>query len=223
MNIVLELKDVHKRFAGAESDVLSGVNLAIAAQESVAILGPSGSGKTTLLQIAGLLDTPTSGSVHVGGNLCSGQSERHLTRIRREFIGFVYQFHNLMPDMTALENVMLPMMIMRRNALDSRIKASRVLQMLGIGPEKFDRKPKALSGGENQRVAIARAFVKNPRILLADEPTGNLDEENASVVANLLLQLANEYGTASLIITHNEQLARKLDRFLLLQDKKLVG
>ena len=222
---VLELRSVSKNYVslGNVTEVLSDVSMILNKNESAAILGPSGSGKTTLLQIAGLLDCCTSGEVIINGVNYANSKEKDLVVVRRESIGFVYQSHCLIPEMTAIENVMLPLAILRQNKSSARKRAEDILFRLGIESAQQNRRPIELSGGEGQRVAIARAFVTRPALLLADEPTGNLDGAKADVVFNLILELSREYGTAALIITHNEYLAKKLDRTMTIRGKHLVS
>ena len=211
-SLALSLRDVRRRFhqGEAELDVLRGVDLDLPAGEVRALVGPSGSGKSTLLQIAGLLEHPDSGDVVLAGQSCSGLNDAARTRIRREKLGFVYQFHHLLPEFNALENVVLPQMLAGRSRPEAEKRAASLLASLGVG-ERASHRPARLSGGEQQRVAIARALANRPAVLLADEPTGNLDEETADSVFNMLITTIREEGSALLVATHNPDLARRTD------------
>jgi len=191
--------------------VLRGVNLTLQAGEVVALVGASGIGKTTLLYILGALDRPTAGRVRFGGEDLFARSEAGLARFRRQEIGFVFQFYNLLGEMTALENAMLPALLLRKSAREARALAAEALQAVGVG-DRLGHRPGELSGGEQQRVAIARALINAPRLILADEPTGNLDPKTSEVIYDLFLRLQAERGIAFLIATHNQELARKADR-----------
>ncbi len=212
MNNVLELQAVSRTYAQGELsvEVLRELNMALPAGKIAALTGPSGSGKTTLLQIAGLLDMPSSGSVWIAGKQAHTLSEAERTRTRNQHIGFVYQFHHLLAEFSALENVMLPQLMAGTGWADAQSHAQALLDMVGLQPRAAHR-PSELSGGEQQRVAIARALANNPALILADEPTGNLDEENADIIFALLLSLAREHGTTALIATHNLDLAARMD------------
>ncbi len=205
----------------AEVSVLSDATLSIAAGEVVALVAPSGAGKSTLLHIAGLLDSPSSGRVRIGGAAAEGSSERARTRLRRDAIGFVYQFHHLLPEFSAVENVALPQRAagVARGAAEAR--ARELLEAVGLGA-RLAHRPAELSGGEQQRVAMARALANRPRLLLADEPTGNLDPETAGQVFGMLLGLVRETGLAALIATHNPELAARMDRTLRLAGGRVV-
>jgi lipoprotein-releasing system ATP-binding protein len=209
------------RTGGAEIAVLNGVDLDLRQGEIVALVGPSGAGKSTLLHIAGLLEQPDSGVVLIGGRDCSGLSEEERTLLRRRELGFVYQFHHLLPEFSALENVMLPQMIAGAARRRAREKAMALLDRVGLGPRSGHR-PARLSGGEQQRVAIARALANDPKILLGDEPTGNLDHATGESVLSGLLDLVRHGGLAALIATHNIDLAGRLDRIVALADGKLA-
>ena len=200
--------------------VLSALNLEIKKGELVALVGPSGSGKTTLLQIAGLLDNPSDGRVVMNGQDMSKANDSERTLARRSHIGFVYQFHHLLPEFTALENIMLPQMIGGVRPQEAKEKAHMILADLGLS-ERVSHRPAKLSGGEQQRVAIARAMVGAPSLLLADEPTGNLDPETADVVFALFIKQAKERGLSALIATHNPELAKRLDRTVRLEGGQL--
>ena len=208
----LSLRDIRRRFhqGEIELDVLRGVDLDLPAGEVVALVGPSGSGKSTLLQIAGLLEHPDGGEVVLAGEACSGLNDTARTRVRREKLGFVYQFHHLLPEFNALENVVLPQMLAGHSKSDASDRAMSLLTSLGVG-ERASHRPARLSGGEQQRVAIARALANRPAVLLADEPTGNLDEETAAGVFSMLVATIREEGSALLVATHNPELARRTD------------
>ena len=215
----LSLDNIRKHFVmgGQDLHVLSGATLKIEAQEVVALLGPSGAGKSTLLHIAGLLDKADEGAVMINGQTCTSLSDTERTRIRRSTIGFVYQFHNLLPEFTALDNVALACMINGKSQRKARQRAEELLARLGLG-ERLNHMPSQLSGGEQQRVAIARALANHPKILLADEPTGNLDEATADKVFDELINLAREEQVAALIATHNNRLAERMDRRIVLHN-----
>jgi lipoprotein-releasing system ATP-binding protein len=214
----LELKNVTRVFhqAGVDLNVFHDISFRLAPGEIVALVGQSGAGKSSLLHIAGLLEAPTSGEVLIVGQAASRLSERERTTIRRETLGFVYQAHHLLPEFSALENVAMPRRIAGESARDSEGEAKRLLGEVGLS-ERLTHRPAQLSGGEQQRVAIARALGNAPRILLADEPTGNLDPQTADAVFNMLIALVRAEGLAALIATHNYALAQKMDRTLLLQ------
>jgi lipoprotein-releasing system ATP-binding protein len=215
----LRLARIERRFRQGDRwlEVLRGVELTLAPGEIVALVGPSGSGKSTLLQIAGLLEHPNGGDVHVGGRPCGSLPDAERTRIRREKLGFVYQFHHLLPEFSALENVMLPQMLRDIDRRRARERARELLRTLGLA-ERESHRPARLSGGEQQRVAIARAMANRPTVLLADEPTGNLDEETARMVFGALVTAAEETGAALLVATHNAELARHAHRILRLHN-----
>jgi lipoprotein-releasing system ATP-binding protein len=219
MSNVLSLKDITRTYTQGDTSlkVLNGLNLDIKKGEVVALVGPSGCGKTTLLQIAGLLDTPNSGEIIIAGEGLSGASDAKRTLARRAHLGFVYQFHQLLPEFSALENVVLPQMIAGGSKADAEKKAKALLESLGLGARTAHR-PAKLSGGEQQRVAIARAVANDPVLLLADEPTGNLDTHTAEQVFTLLLKMAREKGVAALIATHNPALASRMDRTIRLEE-----
>src|SRR5215831_18941109 len=221
-NLVLELRDVRRifRLAGTELRVLNGVDFALRPGEIVALVGPSGAGKSTLLHVAGLLERPDGGVVLIGGENCGGLSDERRTLLRRSEIGFVYQFHHLLPEFSALENVMLPQMIAGVARSRARGKAAELLDRVGLA-SRVRHRPALLSGGEQQRVAIVRALANDPRILLADEPTGNLDHATGDSVLGTLLELVRNTGLAALIATHNLELARRLDRIVALEDGRL--
>ncbi|MDR2777835.1 MAG: ABC transporter ATP-binding protein [Rickettsiales bacterium] len=222
--VVLEVKGVTKSYreaSGGPIGVLDTVSFSIERGEMVSFMGPSGSGKTTLLQICGLLDRADSGDVEIGGTSTCHLSERRLTEIRKKNIGFVYQMHHLFPEFSAIENVELPLLIGGASKKSAEKSASEVLERLGMLERRISM-PSELSGGERQRVAIARAVVTRPAIVLADEPTGNLDSENSGKVMNLLLETLRTYGTGMLIVTHNWELSRSTDRTLIIENRKIL-
>ncbi|SBV95729.1 outer membrane-specific lipoprotein transporter subunit; ATP-binding component of ABC superfamily [uncultured Alphaproteobacteria bacterium] len=213
MSEVLVLDGVVRRFVqgGATLNVLADANLRVRAGEIVALVGPSGSGKSTLLQLAGLLERPDEGEVSIDGRACGGLGDAERTRLRREALGFVYQQHHLLPEFSAIENVIVPQMIAGVSRVAAKARAAELLGRLGLG-ERLDHRPGQLSGGEQQRVAICRALANAPRLLLADEPTGNLDPETSEAVFAELLGLVRDEGLAALIATHNPELAGRMDR-----------
>ena len=202
-------------------EVLAGASADIHAGEAVALVGPSGAGKSTLLHIAGLLETPDSGRVIVNGRDCSGMNDNERTRVRRVEMGFVYQFHQLLPEFSALENVVMPQMIAGCGRKEAAERARELLTSLGLAA-RVDHRPAELSGGEQQRTAIARALANGPRLILADEPTGNLDPHTAEHVFDELIRLIHTTGVAALIATHNLVLAGRMDRILRMEDGGLV-
>jgi lipoprotein-releasing system ATP-binding protein len=219
----LRLEQLQRSYAQGSRviEVLSGATASFYAGEAVALLGPSGAGKSTLLHIAGLLEQPDSGTVLIDGVDCGSLGDAERTRMRRTEIGFVYQFHHLLPEFSALENVMLPQLILGLTRSEAESRATQLLEALGLG-ERGDHRPAQLSGGEQQRVAIARAVANGPKFLLADEPTGNLDPHTAARVFDQLLSLVRQSGVAALIATHNLDLAARMDRTLRLVDGVLV-
>jgi lipoprotein-releasing system ATP-binding protein len=220
---VLELVGVRRSYkgGGAELEVLRDANLTIRAGEMVALVAPSGAGKSTLLHLAGLLENPTSGTVRIGGQDCSRLDDAARTAMRRGNIGFVYQFHQLLPEFSALENVMIPQMIAGVSRKLARQRAADLLGQVGLA-RRLNHRPARLSGGEQQRVAIVRAIANSPKLLLADEPTGNLDPGTADSVFASLMQLVRTTGLAALIATHNHELAHRMDRIITLRDGRLV-
>ena len=219
----LELKNIYRSIKqGSQTlEVLKGINLDIEKGEVIALIGPSGSGKSTLLQIAGLLEKPTKGEIYLDGQKCSKLGDAMRTALRRDYLGFVYQYHNLLPDFDASENVMLPQMIAGIKPKIAREKAEWLLSRLGLA-KRFKHRPAELSGGEQQRVAIARALANTPKLLLADEPTGNLDPRTSEIVFAELLTIVRETGLSALIATHNHDLANQMDRKVQLEDGKLI-
>ncbi len=218
----LELDGVQRTFVQGDTrlPVLRRIDLTVSEGETVALIGPSGSGKTTLLQIAGLLDPPDSGEVRICGESASGLSDRKLSAMRARHLGFVFQFHQLLPEFSARENLVIPQLVTGRPKREARRRADALLAMVGLS-NRASHRPARLSGGEQQRVAIARATANGPRLLLADEPTGNLDETNGRLVIRTFLELAREAGVAALVATHNIGLARQLDRIVRLEDGAL--
>jgi lipoprotein-releasing system ATP-binding protein len=217
--IVAEMRDVRRSFTQGDVtiEVLRGVNLAIREGELVALLGPSGTGKSTLLQALGLLEGGFTGSITIDGEEMRDAGTDRATLVRRDKLGFVYQFHHLLPDFDALENVTLPQLIAGAELADARERAASLLSTLGLG-QRLEHRPAKLSGGEQQRVAVARALANKPRLILADEPTGNLDENTADIVLGEFMTLVREQGSAAVVATHNERLAAKMDRIVRLHD-----
>ena len=222
--IVLGLSGVVRTFQQGRTrlEVLRGVDLDVAEGEIVALVGPSGAGKSTLLHVAGLLETPDSGQVRVCGLSCAAMGDEARTGLRRHNIGFVYQYHHLLPEFSARENIVIPQMIAGMRRGEARARADTLLQWMDLSA-RADHRPGRLSGGEQQRVAIARALANAPRLLLADEPTGNLDPATAADVFSVLLELVRGAGLAALVATHNTDVAARLDRTVRLQDGILVA
>jgi lipoprotein-releasing system ATP-binding protein len=221
--VALSLTGIERRFkqGGKVLQILTGASAELRTGEAVALVGPSGSGKSSLLHVAGLLERPDAGQVIIGGRDCAKLSDRDRTRVRRSEIGFVYQFHHLLPEFSALENVIIPQMINGHSRKDASARALASLTTLGLG-ERADHRPAQLSGGEQQRVAIARALANEPAVLLADEPTGNLDPTTSERVFAELLDLIQNSGLAALIATHNMDIAKRMARVLTLRDGKLI-
>ena len=216
---VLECRNVVREFSEGNSklQVLRGVNLVVRPSERLAIIGASGSGKTTLLQIMGGLDDPDDGGVLVNGAPMHGTNEKAKGDLRNKYIGFIYQFHHLLPEFTAQENVAMPLLIRREPKPDALGKARDLLGRVGLG-ERLTHKPGELSGGERQRAAVARALITRPQLVLADEPTGNLDAGNGEHVLKLMLELNEELHTSLIIVTHDHSIAERMDRILVLED-----
>lgn len=217
---MIEVKDIHKSFGNLH--VLQGVSLTINSGEIVSIIGKSGAGKTTLLQIIGTLDRPDSGSVTIGGTDFLRLGEKDLAAFRNTHIGFIFQFHQLLPEFTALENVMMPALIHRDNSRDARMRAEQLLTDLGLAG-RLSHKPNELSGGERQRVAAARAMMMNPDVILADEPSGSLDETNKRELHALLQHMRTKFGQTIVIVTHDKELAAISDRIIELKDGKVLS
>jgi lipoprotein-releasing system ATP-binding protein len=215
----LSLRDIKRTFVQGDRrlEVLKGITLDLKPGEIVALVGQSGSGKSTILHIAGLLERPDEGDIVVDGKSAGTAGDRERTVMRRQFLGFVYQYHHLLPEFSAIENVMLPQMLNGRSRAEARRRATELLAMVQL-KERADHRPGRLSGGEQQRVAIARAVANAPRVLLADEPTGNLDSSTADAVFRQLLGLVRDTGMAALVATHNPDLAARMDRTVTLKD-----
>lgn len=217
---MIRVEEIYKSFGSL--NVLQGVSLSIERGEIVAIIGKSGAGKTTLLQIIGTLDKPDSGRVMIGGTDVLHLNERALAVFRNKHIGFIFQFHQLLPEFTALENVMMPALIHKDDDHDARVRAQRLLTDLGLA-ERMGHKPNELSGGERQRVAAARAMMMNPDVILADEPSGSLDEANKHELHALLQDMRSRFGQTIVIVTHDKELAAIADRIIELKDGKVKG
>lgn len=219
---VLRCAGVQRRFTEGDNvlEVLRGVDLSIERGERIAIVGASGSGKTTLLQVLGGLDAPDGGSIHIAGEDLSAMSDRARGDVRNRHIGFVYQFHHLLPEFTAAENVAMPLLIRRASRTESMALAAQLLERVGLG-QRLSHRPSQLSGGERQRAAVARALITRPALVLADEPTGNLDQDTGQQVLSLMLELNQEYGTSLVIVTHDSRVAGSMDRELTLEQGQL--
>ena len=220
--LVLDGVERTYQFGGHRLEVLRGTSLSIETGELVGLIGPSGSGKSTLLHIAGLLEWPDGGDVRVSGRSCQGMNDKERTLVRRNEIGFVYQFHHLLPEFSALENVMLPLLISGTRRSIARRRAREWINAVGLSERQFHR-PARLSGGEQQRVALARALANEPRILLADEPTGNLDVQTSGEVFDLLISLIRATKLSALVATHNLDLAARMDRIVRLEEGRLTS
>ena len=219
-NPIILLKNITKTFKGLDAPVLSNLNLQLNKSENIAISGVSGSGKSTLLHLMAGLDYPNSGSVYLNNENIGSLSQNDLSIIRNQLIGFIYQSHHLLPDFSALENVLMPLLIRGGKYQNNHNKAIKILKKLGLS-NRLDHYPHQLSGGERQRVAIGRALINEPQIILADEPTGNLDRSNAKVVFDLFINLAKEYGSSIVLVTHDPELARKMKKIYHLSAGKL--
>lgn len=224
MSKALELIDVHRTFNAGKANevmVLEGVNLSLDKGEVVALVAPSGAGKSTLLHIAGLLDSVDTGTVIIDGETVAKKREKLRTRLRRNNVGFVYQFHHLLPEFTAVENIVLPQLAAGVSKAAARERSEYLLEKVGLS-DRMTHKPTQLSGGEQQRVAFCRALANGPKILLADEPTGNLDPDTADLVFEVLLELVRDTGMSALIATHNHELAKRMDRVLHMDHGKVL-
>ena len=219
---VIQCQNVGKTYddGSLKVEVLRNIDFQVASGEGIGIIGASGSGKSTLLHILGGLDQPTSGEVKIQGQGLNSLSQVAIGRLRNRHLGFVYQFHHLLPEFSALENVMMPLLVARKSRAEAQAAAAEILEKVGLGSRKTHR-PGELSGGERQRAAIARALVTKPDCLLADEPTGNLDRKNATHALEMMLELKRELGTALIVVTHDEQLAKRFDRVLTMDDGSL--
>ncbi|MBT6211627.1 MAG: ATP-binding cassette domain-containing protein [Woeseia sp.] len=219
---VLECRAIVRRFREGDStlEVLSGADLVVRPAERLAIIGSSGSGKTTLLQIMGGLDEPTSGAIEINGQSIRNLTEAAKSALRNQYIGFIYQFHHLLPEFTAQENVAMPLLIRRDNRAIAMQQSAALLERVGLG-ERLEHKPGELSGGERQRAAVARALITRPKLVLADEPTGNLDAGNGGHVLQLMLELNQELQTSLVVVTHDHSIAAQMDRILVLEEGKL--
>ncbi len=223
-NSFLRLSGVHRHYGEGATQVrvLDAADLTVESGELVALVAPSGAGKSTLLHLCGLLESPQSGEVEIVGNRTSQLNDRGRTQLRRNTVGYVYQFHHLLPEFSALENVSMPQLIAGKTPAEASVRSQELLDLLGVGPRATHR-PAELSGGEQQRVAIARAAANHPRVILADEPTGNLDPTTSDVVFEALKGLIRTEGAAALIATHNYDLARRADRIVTIKDGKVVA
>lgn len=217
--MMIRCRDIHKSFGTLE--VLRGIDLDIARAEVVTIVGPSGAGKTTLLQILGTLAAQDTGTVEIDGQMVGGLRSSELVRLRNEKMGFVFQFHHLLPEFTALENVMIPALIGRKSRAAAQSRAAELLEMLGVG-DRAAHKPAEMSGGEQQRVAVARALVNNPAVIFADEPSGNLDSANREELHRLFFELRDRFGHTFVIVTHDTELAAMSDRRIFMRDGLIV-
>ncbi len=218
-DVVLRLEGVSRYYKDLQ--ILQPSDFALRRGETTALLGPSGSGKSSLLHIAGLLEAPSGGEVFIGGAATSKLDDAAKTRLRRDYLGFVYQFHHLLPEFSALGNVALPQLIRGKKREDAEMEAARLLTAMGLG-ERLHHQPGQLSGGEQQRTAIARALANHPKVLLADEPTGNLDPKTSARVFDALLEIVRAEELSALIATHDSRLARRLDRVIVIRDQRLV-
>ena len=224
-NPILQLRDIYKSYnAGRpnEVNVLQGINLELAAGETCALVAPSGAGKSTLLHIAGLLDVPDRGSILLNGAEIAAKNDAQRTTLRRRDIGFVYQFHHLLPEFNAIENIVLPQLADGKTDRAARKRAGELLEMVGLS-HRANNRPSQLSGGEQQRVAFCRALANNPQVLLADEPTGNLDQSTSDHVFDVLMQVVRDTGLTALIATHNPEMVKRMDRCVQLANRTLVA
>lgn len=221
--MILEAREIHKKYITGKDtalSVLNGITLSIASNEIIAIVGPSGAGKSTLVHILGLLDKPTMGEVLFEGKQIHSLTDEAISEIRNRQIGFVFQFHHLLPEFSAVENVLMPALIAGKSIKNEIQRARELLSEVGLS-DRMEHKPSELSGGEQQRVAVARALMNNPKIIFADEPTGNLDSDNANNLHNLIFDLRLKYGQSFVIVTHNKDLANRADRIITMVDGKI--
>jgi lipoprotein-releasing system ATP-binding protein len=222
-SLIIQTRGLSKIYMdGVEVRALDNVDLDIKRGEFLSIIGPSGSGKSTLLHMIGILDTPSSGSIAIDGKVVTDMSEKDRSRIRNEVLGFIFQYHHLMPDFNALENVMMPLLIGGMKRSEAKKVASRLLEEVGLG-DRMDHRPNQLSGGQAQRVAIARALANNPGIVIGDEPTGNLDTKSSDRIYELLRQLNRDRGQTFILVTHDEEMARKTDRIIRIVDGRIAS
>ena len=220
---IIDIKGLTKVYTdGVGVRALDGVDLSIKKGEFLSIVGPSGSGKSTLLHMIGILDTPTSGTIFIEGEDVTSMSDKERSNARNRTLGFIFQYHHLLPDFTALENVMIPLLISGKSRKDAGEEAERLLKEVGL-EDRLDHKPNQLSGGQNQRVAVARALVNNPSIVIGDELTGNLDSKSSEVIYELLRKLNSEHGQTFILVTHDEGMAKKTDRIIRIVDGKIVS
>jgi lipoprotein-releasing system ATP-binding protein len=218
---IIEIRNLSKVYpGGVEVRALDGIDLDIKRGEFLSIIGPSGSGKSTLLHMIGILDTPTSGTINIDGRVVTDMSEKERSKARNEILGFVFQYHHLLPDFTALENVMMPLLIGGVNKKAARKAASVLLEDVGLA-DRMDHLPSQLSGGQAQRVSVARALANNPGIVIGDEPTGNLDTRSSDMIYDLLRDLNHRKGQTFILVTHDEKMAKKTDRIIRLVDGKI--
>jgi lipoprotein-releasing system ATP-binding protein len=221
-SLIIELKNLTKVYKnGVEFRALDNANLRIKKGEFVAIVGPSGSGKSTLMHLIGLLDTPSSGTLFIDGEDVTKMSDKERSAMRNRMLGFIFQYHHLLPDFTALENVMMPLLIAGKGRDEAKYVAEKLLKDVGLA-DRMDHRPGELSGGQNQRVAVARALSCSPAIVLGDEPTGNLDTKTGDLIYELLRRLNREYNQTFIVVTHNEELAGKADRVIKIVDGKIT-
>ncbi len=220
---IIQIRGLSKIYMnGVEVRALDNVDLDIKKGEFLSIIGPSGSGKSTLLHMIGILDTPTSGNISIDGKVITDMSEKERSKVRNEVLGFIFQYHHLMPDFNALENVMMPLLIGGMKNRDAKRQASSLLEEVGLG-DRMDHRPNQLSGGQAQRVAIARALANNPGIVIGDEPTGNLDTKASDMIYDLLRKLNRDRGQTFILVTHDEEMARKTDRIIRIVDGRISG
>ncbi|WP_406658245.1 ABC transporter ATP-binding protein [Methanolobus sp. ZRKC2] len=218
---IIEIKDLSKVYSdGVEVRALDGIELNIKRGEFLSIIGPSGSGKSTLLHIIGILDTPTTGKITIDGRVITEMSEKDRSQARNEILGFIFQYHHLLPDFSALENVMMPLLIGGKSKNEAKTIAASLLNDVGLG-DRMNHRPAQLSGGQAQRVAVARALANNPSIVIGDEPTGNLDTKSSDMIYELLRKLNRDKGQTFILVTHDEKMARKTDRIIRLVDGKI--